>query len=289
MEIEDDEPVEVDLDELASTDLTQLADGETLWVMESDFPEATISRNGADLVAEITEHIYTKFWTHKYHAMVFAEAVVRAVKRLGVEGHPLSGATIENDDEPHIFIRWRLTLPVATTPEILIASVRAGDELVWQRANFILDHSDSVLLLGKDTGESLQLLKDIQTELESLGYYVYLIKEQPDKLGESIIQKVLRYALSSKFVIIENSEPSGHLYEVPHVTKMAECITALLQLEGKGATWMFEDVYAKSQNCKKFTYEPEELSGAVRAAVDWAEAFSKQFAAFQKQVLPWLR
>jgi hypothetical protein len=288
MEREDDEPVEMSLHELGRLDLSHLKDGETLWIMESEFPETTIRRDGVALVAEITEHIYTKFWTHKYHAMVFAEAVVRAVKRLGVEGHPLADATIENDDEPHIFIRWHITLPATTTPDILIASVRAADELVWQRANFILEHSDSVLLLGKDTGESLQLLKDIQAELEFLGYYVYIIKEQPDKLGESIIQKVLRYALSSKFIVIENSEPSGHLYEIPHVTKMAECVTALLQHEGKGATWMFEDVYAKSQNCKKFTYHADELSGAVRAAVEWAEAFSKQFAAYQKQVLPWL-
>jgi hypothetical protein len=81
MEIEDDEPEEMGLDELRVVDLSQLNDSETLWIMESEFPETTISREGADLVAEITEHIYTKFWTHKYHAMVFAEAVVRAVKR----------------------------------------------------------------------------------------------------------------------------------------------------------------------------------------------------------------
>jgi hypothetical protein len=288
MNSDDTEPLEMSLDEFANRDLSQMGEGETLWIMESGFPETTVHRKGAVLVAEISEHIYTKFWTHKYHAMAFAEAVVRAVKRLGVEGHPLSAATIENDDEPHIFIQWRITLPATATPDFVIASVKAADELVWQRANFILEHSDSVLLLGKDTGESLQLLKDIQAELESLGYYVYIIKEQPDKLGESIIQKVLRYALSSKFIIIENSEPSGHLYEIPHVTKMAECVTALLQQEGKGATWMFEDVYAKSQNCKKFTYPPDQLSRTVRAAVEWAEAFSKQFASYQKQVLPWL-
>lgn len=289
MKLDDSEPEEISLHELRSRDLSQLKDGETLWIMESEFPETTISRNGAGLMIEITEHIYTKYWTHKYHAMVFAEAVVRAVKRLGVEGHPLSDAAIENDDEPHIFIRWHIVLPATTSPDVLIASARAADELVWQRANFILEHSDSVLLLGKDTGESLQLLKNIQTELECLGYYVYIIKEQPDKLGESIIQKVLRYALSSKFIVIENSEPSGHLYEIPHVTKMAECVTALLQQEGKGATWMFEDVYAKSQNCKKFTYQVGELSGTVRLAVEWAEVFCKQFAAHQKQVLPWLQ
>jgi hypothetical protein len=32
----------------------------------------------------------------------------------------------------------------------------------------------------------------------------------------------MRYALSSKFVLIENTEPSGHLYEIPHVAKAAE-------------------------------------------------------------------
>ena len=127
------------------------------------------------------------------------------------------------------------TLPDMAEPDFVIASVKAADQLVWQRANFILEHSDSILLLGKDTGESLQLLKDIQAELESLGYYVYIIKEQPDKLGESIIQKVLRYALSSKFIIIENSEPSGHLYEIPHVTKMAECVTAFTSTRRQGS------------------------------------------------------
>jgi len=94
----EDEPLEIGLQELASIDLSQLKDGETLLVMESEFPETSISRESSVVIAEITEHIYTKYWIHKYHAMVFAEAVVRAVTRLGVEGHPLSGATIENDD-----------------------------------------------------------------------------------------------------------------------------------------------------------------------------------------------
>jgi hypothetical protein len=118
-----------------------------------------------------------------------------------------------------------------------------------------LDNSDSVLILGKDTGEGLEKLKNISVELEKWGYYTYIIKEQPDKIGESIIQKVLRFALSSKFIIIENSESSGHLYEIPHVTKMAESVTIVLQMEGEGATWMFEDAYAKGipkNNLAKF-------------------------------------
>ena len=37
--------------------------------------ETAIWREGDSLFIEITEHIYTKFWWHKYHAMVFAEAM----------------------------------------------------------------------------------------------------------------------------------------------------------------------------------------------------------------------
>jgi hypothetical protein len=284
-----DEPIETSLEELRRTNLAKLKSGAVLSVFESDFPESTIWREGDSIVVEITEHIYTKFWWHKYHAMVFAEAMQRATKRLLSEGNPFSLAEIENDDEPHIFVRWTLRLPRNSSPKHVITCTKEAYELVWQRANDILEDSDSVLLLGKDTGDSLKLLTRIKSELESLGYYVYMLKEQPDKWGESVIQKVLRHALSSKFILIENSEPSGHLYEIPHVTKMAECVTALLQEEGKGATWMFEDAYAKALNWKKFTYSSARLRATVREAAEWAEQFTKKFAAHQKRVLPWLR
>src|SRR5271169_6956234 len=97
----------------------------------------------------------------------------------------------------------------------------------------------------------------------------YIIKEQPDKAGESVIQKVMRYALSSKFVLIENTEASGHLYEIPHVAKAAECVTVVLQEEGKGATWMFEDAYAKHRHWHKLTYKDDELDNAVEQAAAW--------------------
>ena len=118
---------------------------------------------------------------------------------------------------------------------------------------------------------------------------MYIIKDQPDRLGESVIQKVLRYAMLSRFVIIENTEPSGHLYEVPHVTKMAECITAVLQEKGRGSTWLFEDAYGKSKAWKKFTYTPKDLASAVDDAAAWAHKELKNFARYQRTVLPWLR
>lgn len=279
-------PIETSLAELRRTRLAHLKSA--LWIMKSDFPECYISRQGRSLRCELREHIYTKFWTHKFHAMVFAEAMVRAVRRLATEGHPFGDPTIENDDEPHIFISWTLILPTSTLSSDVIEAIRASWDLVWQRANRVLEDSESVLVLGKDTGPGMVRLKKIAAALEERGYYVYIIKEQPDRLGESIIQKVLRYALLSQFVVIENTEASGHLYEVPHVAKMAECVTAVLQEQGKGATWMFEDAYPRSATWKKFSYRPRSLRGAVIAASDWAQSARAEFAEHQKRALPWM-
>lgn len=168
-------------------------------------------------------------------------------------------------------------------------SIRATYDAVWHRADTILQNSDSILVLGKDTGPSMNRLKRIAAKLEQLGYYPFIIKDQPDRLGEGVIQKVMRFALSSKFVIVENTEPSGHLYEVPHVAKAAECITVFLQEKGKGSTWMFEDGYPKHAHWHKESYREPELEAAVEAGTAWAEEFHKGFAMSQTSVLPWLQ
>jgi len=152
-----------------------------------------------------------------------------------------------------------------------------------------LENAETVLVLGKDTGDALERLRKIASRLEARGYYAVIIKDQPDKLGESVLQKVMRHALSSKFVVVENTEASGHLYEIPHVGKAAECVTAFLQEDGKGATWMFEDAFGKQQHWRKFTYAIADLDDAVDEATRWAEEFIKQFGAFQQHVLPWMK
>jgi hypothetical protein len=131
----------------------------------------------------------------------------------------------------------------------------------------------------------LDRLKRIESKLHDLNYYTSIIKEQPVKPGEGVVQKVMRYALSSKFVLIENTEASGHLYEIPHVTKAAECVTIVLQEEGKGATWMFEDDYGKHKHSHKLSHRDNEMERATA----WAEKFVGEFADYQAANLPWLK
>ena len=189
----------------------------------------------------------------------------------------------------HIFISWTLIEPANISPEVLAENINAAFDSVFERANLMLENSDSVLILGKDTGEGLKLLKRIQAYLDSLGFYTYIIKEQPDIIGESVMQKVLRFGLSSRFVIIENSEPTGHLYEFPHITKFAELTSIVLQRQGEGATWMFEDLYHKVQNIKKFEYTDDTLEEQIKNGIDWAKSYNTSFGEYQKQKLPWLK
>lgn len=277
----------IGIEELKQLGLHEMPEDIRLWVMDNYFPETTVWRNGDVLICEIQEHLYTKYWEHKFSAYAFAEAMERAARRLAHERHPLANPS-RNDEDVHIFVSWQLCLPRDTKPELVVASIKSAFELVWQRADSILENSDSVLVLGKDVGPALDRLKRIASKLEELGYYTYIIKEQPDKAGESVIQKVLRYALSSKFVLIENTEPSGHLYEIPHVAKAGECVTVVLQEEGKGATWMFEDAYAKHKHWHKVTYKDAELEQAVERAASWAEKFVGEFTDYQTANLPWL-
>jgi hypothetical protein len=287
-EFREDEGDPIRVENLKRLDLERMPDDIQISVMNDYFPETTLWREGEFLVCEIQEHLYTKYWEHKFSAYAFAEAMERAVRRLAHEGHPFAEPS-RDDEDVHIFVRWQLQLRRHTPADLVAESIKSAFDLVWQRANSILENSDSVLILGKDSGPASDRLKRIETKLHELGYYTYIIKEQPDKPGESVVQKVMRYALSSKFVLIENTEASGHLYEFPHVAKAAECVTVVLQKEGKGATWMFEDAYAKHRHWHKLTYEDNELEQAVEKAAAWAEKFVGEFAEYQAAHLPWLK
>jgi hypothetical protein len=275
--------------ELSQLDLMTIDEDVSYNIFEDNFPQCTITRIGDKLLIRIEEHIYTKYWFHKYHASVFAEAMIKAIKRLRLEGAPFTDEQLDEDDDVHIFVRWTFTETSNIESKTLGENINLAFDSVFERANSMLENSDSVLILGKDTGAGLDLLKRIQAHLDNIGFYTYIIKEQPDIIGESVMQKVLRFGLSSRFVIIENSEPTGHLYEFPHITKFAELTSIVLQRQGEGATWMFEDLYHKINNISKFEYTNETLEEQINAGIAWAKEYTRSFGDYQKHKLPWLK
>src|SRR4051794_40478450 len=103
-----DDYEEISFSELSSLDLSTLPEGVSYHIFENNFPDCTIARHGDKLAVRIEEHIYTKYWFHKYHAAVFADAMLKAIKRLRIEGIPFSDEELNNEDEVHLFIRWTL-------------------------------------------------------------------------------------------------------------------------------------------------------------------------------------
>lgn len=146
--------------------------------------------------------------------------------------------------------------------------------------------SKLVLLLGRDTEDGLKRLRTIQKTIEARGYQCQLIKDLPEHSEMGLIGKVLFAAISARFVVIENSAPSGHLYELPFV-RMAECVVAIMQLDGQGATWMTEDMIAKHALLKKFEYQDASLESQVEEAMSWAETRIAENVKVNKGAWPW--
>lgn len=129
----------------------------------------------------------------------------------------------------------------------------------------------AVLLLGKDTDEGLARLKAIQEVLEAKGLACVLLKEQPEVEEAGLVPKFLIYASMTRFVVVENSEPSGHLFELG-ILKNLEAVTILLQEQGRGASRMPDDSLAKNPLVRVFRYRPSTLPAVIDKACDWAEA-----------------
>ena len=76
-------------------------------------------------MCEIQEHLYTKFWEHKFSAYAFGEAMKRAVRRLTHEGHPFAEPS-RDAEEVRIFVRWQLKLPHDEPAELVVRSYKIG-------------------------------------------------------------------------------------------------------------------------------------------------------------------
>lgn len=164
----EDDFEDISFSELSSLDLMTIGENITYNIFEGNFPQCTITRLGDKLLVRIKEHIYTKYWFHKYHASVFSEAMIKAIKRLRLEGVPFTDEELDQDDEVHIFVRWTLTELASIDSKTLAENINLAFDSVFERANLMLENSDCVLILGKGTGEGLELLKRIQTHLDNL-------------------------------------------------------------------------------------------------------------------------
>lgn len=154
----------------------------------------------------------------------------------------------------------------------------------------VLSHirQNNVLILGRDAGRARERLARIREFVEQHGYRGILVREQPEDVEMGLISKVLLYVLLSRFVVVENSDPSGHLYELPYV-RGTESVIGLLQQRNVGATRMFDDMLKKHPLCKRFYYTDRSLGATVGKLVEWAEKRIATNAEANREAWPWYR
>jgi hypothetical protein len=145
----------------------------------------------------------------------------------------------------------------------------------------------AVLLLGPDSGDAIARLHEIRDILETrVGLTALLVKEQPEMEGHGLVGKLHVYAGMARFVVVENSGPSGHLYELPHL-RMIESVTAVLQETGKGASRMPDDSIAKDPLVRVFRYSTQNLEATVVKAAMWAERRIEKNAQQNRKTWGW--
>jgi len=144
----------------------------------------------------------------------------------------------------------------------------------------------TVLVLGQDTTQIIRL-QAIQDRLRGRGYTGIIVKDQADIEIQSIEEKVNMLASLCRFVICDNTFPSGHIDELK-ICSLNRFVTAILQEEGKGATWMQVDYPLDFSFMKIFKYSSvKQIDSAVNNAVKWAEKKIVERKAFFNRLYSW--
>jgi len=113
-------------------------------------------------------------------------------------------------------------------------------------------------------------LRSLKAELRQLGYDPVLLKDIPDDPHQDLGQKVATLGSIARFVVVDDSEKSGHIAEL-EICKQNRWVTTILRHRGVGSSWMTAGASVSSKVIHEAPYEPPPVSEAVRAATEWAE------------------
>lgn len=146
----------------------------------------------------------------------------------------------------------------------------------------------SVILFGKYSEPEMSELLQVRDYLRIKGYDAYLLKDLPEHPSMSLEEKVKLWSLASRFCVMVDREPSGHLVEFPYL-KENRVILALLRPKDKGSTYMIgNENLVDIQYIRIFKFEKSPLE-VIDSAVGWAEKIVIKRIEEYKKAYPWRR
>ncbi len=148
-----------------------------------------------------------------------------------------------------------------------------------------------VLVLGRDSGQSLHRLNDIRAILNRSGYEAVLLKDRRDIPELSLEDKARVLADQCRFVILEGSFEGGHIVEA-RMCAINKTVTAILRDKNKPLNYMLSHYPLDFKFMKEFEYVPDpeqrdSLEAKVKKAIRWAEGIIKRRKKFFDKLYPW--
>jgi hypothetical protein len=144
----------------------------------------------------------------------------------------------------------------------------------------------TVLVLGSYDPEGKRRLQSIAAALEQTGYEPVLVEDIPEFEHYDLSQKVVAIGAVSRFIVIDDSTPSGHLAEV-ELCRTNRWVTAILRADARGASWMTAGASITSNVMLEAAYDPESPQSAVDEATRWAEARLAELKNQLDALYPW--
>jgi hypothetical protein len=126
-----------------------------------------------------------------------------------------------------------------------------------------------VLIIGK-YGDHRARLEQIEKLLADRGYQGLLLDNFPDIEEQSLPEKMVLFASIARFVLCDDSAPSGHIDELRICSEM-RFTTAILRPLGRASTAMHADLAVHVDYMCAFQFEEQTFDQALVDALRWAE------------------
>jgi hypothetical protein len=162
--------------------------------------------------------------------------------------------------------------------------------LITDELNRILEKSSEslVTLLGSYKAELEASFNEVIDAIKNGKYEVCVIKNMPDIGKPAPRHKLFPYVCASKFVVILDLDPSGHLNEVELLKDLGKPII-IISDGRRGTTYMLGGIENLNTFYHRLNLEDfQSLSAAVTAAITWAEERIGKNIAFNEETFPWL-
>jgi len=142
-----------------------------------------------------------------------------------------------------------------------------------------------VLVLGSYSHTGLDRLEKIRAILARFEYDSILLKDVADQEGQTPSQKLVMVGSVSRFIVMDDTEQSGALAELP-LCKENGWLTAVLRPHGRPSSTMSAHPGLLSSVILEVDFEPHELELEIAKVVVWAERRHRELGAVLRPQVP---